>query len=395
MWKSDFLEPFSFFFLYSSNLVIIICYIYSILFNIHIQDILRNNLYISHQQQTHYYLQLIVYLVKFIYQQNNSISDKQIQLSDGIRSIDVDTADTRALISVSNLDVTLITPRSTPGVSDENVLLAILNTITDSSNTVVKRGTAGSRVEDTRGVVLEDIGVGLNSNGDGVLSNSSQQSLTVVLLDILVALNGSLGLALSILALTIPSSVGVVLLRAETTVGNDVLESVVHQTTVATVRLGIAIDELLLRKVVEGTGLDGNDTFDGSDGRESPAGTAGTLVLDGVDGSLLSPIDGLGEVLDVHGDDVVGSHVLLHHATAGSGGLELVVGHISEGGETEGVGVTLLVLLIDEVEVLREDGKSVSVLLLRVLLVELGDVGAELSLVVGVGVSQRKGGNSE
>ena len=395
MWKSDFLEPFSFFFLYSSNLVIIICYIYSILFNIHIQDILRNNLYISHQQQTHYYLQLIVYLVKFIYQQNNSISDKPIQLSDGVRSIDVDTADTRALISVGNLDVTLITPRRTPGVSDENVLLAILNTITDSSNTVVEVDTAGIRVEDTGGVVLEDIGVGLNGDRDGVLSNSSQQTLTVLSSNILVTLDGGLGLALIILALAVLSSVGVVLLGADATVGNDVLESVVHQTTVATVGVGIAIDELLLRKVVEGTGLDGNDTFNGSDGRESPAGTAGSLILDGVDSSLLSPINSLGNVGSLVLSNFVGSQVLLHHATAGSGSLELVVGHISEGGETEGVGVTLLVLLIDEVEVLREDGKSVSVLLLRVLLVELGDVGAELSLVVGVGVGQRKGSNSE
>jgi len=49
-----------------------------------------------------------------------------------------DTAD----VVLSDLDITLVTPRGTPGVLDKEVVNAVLSTITDSEDTVVKLSTA-------------------------------------------------------------------------------------------------------------------------------------------------------------------------------------------------------------------------------------------------------------
>lgn len=81
----------------------------------------------------------------------------------------------------------------------------------------------------------------------------------------------------------------------------DVLESVVHQTTVATrVSLG-AIDQLLFREIDGAGGLTGDDQsgFDSTSGGESPARTALTLILD--TGNLTSgnPVDIRGGILIV------------------------------------------------------------------------------------------------
>ena len=45
-----------------------------------------------------------------------------------------DTAD----VVLSDLDISIITPRGRPGVLDEEIVNAILSTITDSEDTVVK-----------------------------------------------------------------------------------------------------------------------------------------------------------------------------------------------------------------------------------------------------------------
>ena len=99
-------------------------------------------------------------------------------------------------------------------------------------------------------------------------------------------------LGLGSLASAITSSVGVVALSGQTTVLDGVGEGVVHQTTVAalvTLRAG-AVHELLLRqrdKIASGNLV---GTLDRTGGGERPARAALTLVLDGGDGTLGTPI---------------------------------------------------------------------------------------------------------
>ena len=54
----------------------------------------------------------------------------------------LDTADTGAITVVGNLDVSVVTPGGVPGVLDEVVVLAVLGSVSDSKDTMVKLGSA-------------------------------------------------------------------------------------------------------------------------------------------------------------------------------------------------------------------------------------------------------------
>jgi len=102
--------------------------------------------------------------------------------------------------------------------------------------------------------------------------------------------------------------------------------------------------------------VDEVETFEGTSGGESPAGSARGLVLNGGDGTLSSPIDGFGEVLNV--EDLSGS-------TSGLGGVTSIVsteffsGQISEVVQSEGNIILDLVEFEDGEIVLLEDLESV------------------------------------
>merc|ERR1719453_1211371 len=59
---------------------------------------------------------------------------------------------------------------------------------------------------------------------------------------------------------------------------------------------------MLLREGVKLSGLDEVSTLNGTSGGESPEGSALSLVLDWGDGTLGSPVDGVGEVGGVEED---------------------------------------------------------------------------------------------
>jgi hypothetical protein len=86
----------------------------------------------------------------------------------GGERLHLDTADTLA-INGSDLDVSLVTPGSAPRVSHDVVLFTSLGSVTNSSDGVVKIGTAGSGVENTAVVHLEDRLVSFNGDGDDTL----------------------------------------------------------------------------------------------------------------------------------------------------------------------------------------------------------------------------------
>merc|ERR1719263_1905705 len=80
-----------------------------------------------------------------------------------VERLHLDTADTGAFDS-GDLDVSLISPRSSPGVSDDVVLLSVLGSVSNGGNGVIELSSASFGVQDTTGVLLEDSIVSLNGD---------------------------------------------------------------------------------------------------------------------------------------------------------------------------------------------------------------------------------------
>ena len=223
--------------------------------------------------------------------------------------VDLDTAGTIRAVH-AELDVTLVTPGGVPRVLDEPVVLSILGTIADGEDGVIEVGSALGGGEDTGMVGLEDHLVGLDGNGERLSVEGSLHLGAVGWGDVDIAgdLNGGGGEGLS------EAGGGVITVSRGVWVDGLELSGVALvvsvgtrlETTIAAhvaVSDGGAVNELLLGEGEELTSGNEVGTFDGTSGGESPAGTAGALVLDGGDGTSLNPVDGGGvgllEDLDV------------------------------------------------------------------------------------------------
>jgi len=167
-----------------------------------------------------------------------------------------------------HLNIARVTPASTPGVLDEDVVSSVFVTIADGEDTVVKVGsTSGS--DDTTVVHLEGGLIGFDGNGDWALSNGSLELIGGGL-NIVEGGDGTNSGALVSVASTTSGGIWVVSLRNER-VGFNVLEGVVHKTTIASLINMVAVNELLLRKGSQSTGLDEVGTLNGTGGGERPA----------------------------------------------------------------------------------------------------------------------------
>ena len=124
----------------------------------------------------------------------------------------MDTADSLTL-NGSDLDVSLISPGGSPGVSHEVVLLAVLGSVTNSGDGVVELGSASGGVEDTGLVLLEDGSIGLNSHGDWLLGDGGLELVDGLSWDGSVGLDINLTGVLGSLASSSSSGVGVVILE--------------------------------------------------------------------------------------------------------------------------------------------------------------------------------------
>lgn len=308
----------------------------------------------------------------------------------GVEGLHLDTADTLA-VNGGDLDVALLAPRSTPGVSDDVVVLATLGAVANGSDGVVEVGTAGSAIEDTTGVHLEDGLVGLDGDGGGGLLDGSLELGDGVGLDVGVGGNLNLLLGGDGLAGTGGASAGSVgVVRLELlSVGLEVVEGVALPATVAAVRGLVAGDDLLLGEGEELTGLEEVGTLNGAGGGESPAGTASGLVLDGVNGTLGSPVDGIGELGVIEDDNVLG---LVQLTLVAEDLLVLVVGpgghEVVADGEGGLLSVDLLDLSILDGELLKSElvllGGTVHDAELVEMSLELGLEGSELVLLVAL-----------
>jgi len=156
-------------------------------------------------------------------------------------------------------------------------------------------------------------------------------------------------------------SVWVGSLGINSSVLDDVCESLVHQTSVAShVSLGGgAINEVLLGEGDEFVVLQEPGSFNGSSGGERPARTALTLVLNSSDGSSFSPIDGgRGSSHDIFWLTINFGDV---HAIVDRN--EFFASEIGEGVEGNRESTSFLVPVSDEFSRLGEDGESVSLFL--------------------------------
>jgi len=181
----------------------------------------------------------------------------------------LDTADTDTWDG-GDLDVSLVTPGGTPGVSNEVVVLAGLGSVTNGGDGVVELGSARSGVEDTSGVHLEHGSVGLEGHGHWGGGDGGLEGIDGGWGHGLVGLHVNLSGVLGGLARSISGGVGVVVLEVLSLL-LGVLEGVLLPSTVASVGGVVAINELLLGEGEEVSGGEEMSTLNGSGGGEGPA----------------------------------------------------------------------------------------------------------------------------
>ena len=151
--------------------------------------------------------------------------------------------------------------------------MSVKGSVSDGEDTVIEvLSTSGG--DDTAGVRLEGHLIGFDGNGDwsfageGGLHLGGRSNLNIG-----ESRDGTDTLGFVVFAGRNSSGSGgvwVVGLELEWS-GFDVLESVVHESTIASRVLLGAGDELLLREGFKGSSLDGISTFNGTGGGESPA----------------------------------------------------------------------------------------------------------------------------
>jgi len=218
--------------------------------------------------------------------------------SGGPGSVILDTTLTGTISVLDEFHVSCVTPAGAPRVLHDPVVLAGggIGTISDNEGSVIEAGSAAT-VENTTLVGLESEAFGINTNREGLNSSSGLHGSDVVRSGgtlgngdqlggfsfVVSASSSSSGVGVRRLGVGLGGTVHVVIVSpgGETSIAGFVLEELV-----------VAIEELLLRERSKSISLDLPDTFEASSGRESPARTALTLILDGGNGSSSAPVDG-------------------------------------------------------------------------------------------------------
>jgi len=246
---------------------------------------------------------------------------------------------TALVLATDETHVTALTPAGAPGVLDDPVLDTTLLTVTDKKDTVVHGGRRARRIIDTAAVEAPESGI--NSNGERAVGVESSNHGVLVVVDHAPGGEVILDLALVELASLVNTDIRIIVL-ADHTDADSIGEGIGHETTVATLianllsgaridhAILLTIDELLLRD--KRKLLLGNEggTLHAASGRESPAGTAVGLILDGSDGTVVDPVLG-GRVI---GKAIISESVLARDLTDGHGaevlGSKLLLSHVSE-----------------------------------------------------------------
>ena len=190
-----------------------------------------------------------------------------------VEGLHLDTADTLSVDS-SDLDVSIVSPSWSPGVSNDVVILSTFGTVSNGSDGVVEASSASWSVEDTAVVKLEDGFVGFDGDGDNSLVKGGLKLRDTVgwnvgvSSDADVTLSSKSGVAVS--SLSGSGSVWIFALKS-LWVSLEVLEGLVLPSTLTSVAFSLARDELLLGEGEESSSLDLVGSLDGGGGTESPA----------------------------------------------------------------------------------------------------------------------------
>lgn len=232
------------------------------------------------------------------------VSSRPVLGSNGV-SLLADTTDTSlrdvfVTISLSDEDVSTLTPAGAPRVTHDPVGSGSGGVVSFKRDSVIEEGTTSSG-EDTAGVGLEGHLVGLDGDGH----RGSLQSVHHVSIDLArslsrVVVNSSIADNLSntlrgvVRASSILSGVGVVSVALLSGLLEVFPSIVVPATTAASVVpgsvTGSTIDELLGREDGESISSHALSTLDGLSGGESPAGSALALILNRGDAATRSVV---------------------------------------------------------------------------------------------------------
>lgn len=186
----------------------------------------------------------------------------------------MDSTDTNGVLDGSDSDVTLLTPLSGPGVSDDVVVTdGLIGSPSDGSDGVIELGSTLSRVDDTTGVVVEDFLVGLDGNGDDTLLDGTLEANSRSLRNGSIVLDGNVTGGQSRVAdASVAGSRGVgIFVLLSLAILLEVFEGSILPATVATLAGAVAGNEFLLGEAQEITGGSEVSVLNGSGGRESPA----------------------------------------------------------------------------------------------------------------------------
>jgi len=194
----------------------------------------------------------------------------------GTNSGHVDSADSLSRFG-SNLDVTLVSPRWTPWVLNENVLFSIVSfffTVSNSKNTMVNMCSTFFRAENTSGIMLEDSIVSFDSHWSRSNSNSCFQLRIIIRSDIHVVWYVNLSVPfIFVLAssslISISWSVRIITFK-DSILWLQILESKSHRASITSTVKSRAINKLLFRKTIEVSSRNLMSSFDGTSCWEWP-----------------------------------------------------------------------------------------------------------------------------
>ena len=209
----------------------------------------------------------------------------------------MDSTDSDSSFDCSNLDVSLISPRSSPWVSYNVVLLSWgwISSITNSSNSMVKLCSACSRVQDSWGILLEDCGVSFNSYWYWLFSNCSHQLGSRFSWNSCVTLSFNLSTVFAGWAWLGLGSIYVICFKI-LGVESCISEGTWLPSSVTSCTCHNAINKLLFSKRKECSSFNEMFSFNGSSGWKSPAWSTLTLVFNWVNSSFSSPVNGISEI---------------------------------------------------------------------------------------------------
>ena len=193
----------------------------------------------------------------------------------------MNTANTRACLLLSELDVALVTPPGVPRVLDEPIFEAcvFIDTIADGEDSMVKIGSTSIGGDNTTRIRLEIGVISFDQNREGLILQSNFHLVDIVggNIGILADVYSScLGGAVLARFLTCAVSRGIrVVSLAHSGIGLVVSHGSSWPATVASIgsilRSVSAIDELLLREGEELTSGSEVSSFEGTCGGECPA----------------------------------------------------------------------------------------------------------------------------